>query len=436
MADIQSTVEERGAVRRFLKVEIPAENVREEFDRAYAKLRGKAKIQGFRKGKVPRNVLEQHYGDDVRQDVMRHLIEHACADAFKEHELEPVANPELVSHILDEESGCLNFEAVVEVKPQFELGKYKELEAVRKIVRVDDSHVDETIAGLRERMAVLEPEEDRVNVALGDTIEFDMQAVADGQPVPSASGEGARLEVGAGRFPEEFEKQIVGVTRGIETPIDVHFPEDHQDAELAGKLVRFHVTVRKIQNKILPALDDEFAKSLGFDECETLEDLRSRVRADLEARAITTADRQMRDELLGGLVESHDFEVPETLVIQQIGASLREMGVNDVPEDKIDEIRSALEPQAIRMVRAGFILDAVAKAEGVEVPREDIESEVNRQLAMAGNESEKVRSYYSQPSSVARLHSNMLRDKALEKIAELATRRDETVEESQVAGKD
>jgi trigger factor len=436
MADIQSSVEERGAVRRFLRVEIPAENVREEFDKAYAKLRGKARIQGFRKGKVPRNVLEQHYGDDIREDVVKHLIEHACADVFKEHEIQAVSNPELVSHALDEDGGGLKFEAVVEIKPEFQLGKYKGLDAVRKIVRVDDSHVDETIAGLRERLAVLEPEEDRVNVAHGDVIEFDMRAIADGQPVASASGEGAKLEVGSGHFPEEFEKQIVGVTRGIETPIDVNFPADHRDQELAGKLVRFHVTVKKIQNKIVPALDDEFAKSMGFDGCDTLEDLRTHVRSDLEARSMTDADRRMRDELLAGLVASHDFEVPETLVVQQIGASLRDMGVSDIPEDKVDEIREALEPQAVRMVRAGFILDALAKAEGLEVTREEIESEVNRQLAMAGNESAKVREHYARPSAVARLHSNMLRDRALAKVAELATQRDETVEESQVAGDD
>jgi trigger factor len=136
------------------------------------------------------------------------------------------------------------------------------------------------------------------------------------------------------------------------------------------------------------------------------------------------------------LVASHDFEVPETLVVQQIGASLRDMGVSDIPEDKVDEIREALEPQAVRMVRAGFILDALAKAEGLEVTREEIESEVNRQLAMAGNESAKVREHYARPSAVARLHSNMLRDRALAKVAELATQRDETVEESQVAGDD
>jgi trigger factor len=244
------------------------------------------------------------------------------------------------------------------------------------------------------------------------------------------------MEVGAGRFPDEFEKGVVGVTRGIETPVDVSFPPEHGDPELAGQHVRFAVTVRTMKNKILPTVDDDFVKDLGWEGCETVQQLRDKIRADLEAHALRDADQHMRGELLGRLVEGHPFEVPESMVNRQMGATLRDMGISDIPEDKVDEIRAKLEPSAAKQVRARFILEAIAKAESLDVTREELEQEVRRQLLGAGAEVEKLRQYYSNAGALAGLRMDMLRQKALERLAEVATHRDEFVEESRVAVSD
>lgn len=435
MSELQVTIREEGPVKRRLEIRVPATRVSKETDDAYRRLGGRVQIPGFRRGKVPRRVLEERYADDVRTDVFRHLVEETCAEAVRENALAVVASPEVVEHGLTDE-GSLRYVAVVEIRPSFELGEYKGLAVTRKIDRVEDSHVDAMIDRLRERLAVLSTEEERVNVAAGDVIEFDMSATADGLPLEKASGTGVKMEVGAGRFPEEFEKGIVGVTRGIETPIDVHFAADHGDPDLAGKLVRFAVTVRVIRNKALPSVDDEFVKDLGWEGCESVEDLRAKIRSDLEAHAAREADQRMRGELLGRLVEAHPFDVPESLVNRQMGATLRDMGISEIPEDKVDEIRAKLEPSATRQVRARFILEAIAKAEALDVTREELEQEVRRQLLAAGAESEKLRQYYSGAGAVAGLRMDMIREKALARLAELATHRDEFIEESRVAVSD
>ena len=435
MSELQVTVKEDGPVKRRVEVRVPASRVSAETEQAYRRLAGRVQLPGFRRGKVPRRVLEDRYAHDVRHDVLRHLIEETCAEVVKEQAIPVVSSPEVSEHSFSDD-GTLRYVAVLEVRPTFDLGAYKGLAVARKIERVDEARVDEMIGRLRERMAVLQTEEERVNVGKGDVLDFDMVATCEGRPLEKTSGTGIKIEVGSGRFPKEFEDQLVGVTRGIETPIEVQFPADHADAELAGKRVRFAVTVRAIKNKMLPSVDDEFVKDLGWDDCTTLEQLRNKIRADLEAHAAEEADRRMRGELLGQLVDAHPFDVPESLVNRQIGATLREMGVGEIPEDRVDEIRTKLEPSATKQVRARFILDAVAKAESLDVTSDELEQEVRRQLIAAGAESEKLRQYYSNAGAVVGLRTDMLRDKAMTRLAELATQRDEYVEESHVAVRD
>jgi len=432
MSDLQVTIKEEGPVKRRLEIEVPAARVSKETDNAYRRLGGRVQLPGFRRGKIPRRVLEERYADDVRSDVVRHLIEETCADVVREKSLAVVASPEVVEQGPSADGG-LRYVAIVEVRPTFDLGEYKGLEIARRIERVEESHVDSMVDRLRERLAVLSTEEERVNVAIGDVIEFDMTATSEGRRIEKASGTGIKMEVGAGRFPEDLEKGVVGVTRGIETPIDVAFPTDQGDPELEGKTVRFALTVRTIKNKILPTVDDEFVKDLGWEGCENVAQLREKIRNDLEAHAARDADQRMRGELLGRLVEAHPFEVPEALVNRQMGASLRDMGISEIPEDKVDEIRAKLEPSATKQVRARFLLEAIATAESLDVSREELEQEVRRQLLAAGADAEKLRQYYSSAGALAGLRMDMLREKALARLAELATHRDEFIEESRVA---
>ncbi len=426
-----SAIEDRGPVQKAIKVTVAQDNVGSAFDLAYKKVARTAQVRGFRKGKVPRKVLEEQYGESVHEDVVRDLIQEACSAAIRENEIDVVSDPELLSHSIDD-SGALVFEALVEVRPTFDLGKYSGIDVERKVVRITDEHIESTLAGMRERMAVLQTEEDRVNVARGDVLTFDMYGFCEGEPLEKATGEGVQLEVGSGRFPEDLENGLIGVTRGIRTPIDVTFAEDHSDPELAGKLVRFEVTVSEIKNKILPDLDDAFAGEV-YEDCETLDDLRSKVRESLEQRSSQEADQRVRGELLERLVDAHEFDVPPSIVERQMANSLHEMGIHEIPDERVEEIRSALEPAAIKRVRASFLLDALAKAEELTIEQEELQDEIKRQLMSAGADAERVRNHYAHASSVGALHGRMLRDKAMDRMLELASSRDVEVDESDIA---
>jgi trigger factor len=430
---LTSSITETGPVTRVLKVEVPAGRLAQSMDATFSQLAGRAKLPGFRRGKVPRKVLEREYGTDVREQVISDLTESACRDAIAEHRLTPVANPRLLNRKVNE-AGALEFEVRVEIRPEFKLKPYRALDLVHRVIRVEDRHVDASLESLRERMAELIPEEDRVNVAQGDVVLVDMYAFVDGKPLDSASGKGVVIEVGRGRFPDDLERQLVGVTRGIPTPIDVRFSPEHRDSAIAGKLVRFQVTVREIKNKILPAVDDEFARTVDVDGCNTVADLRDRIRQDLERRAQSDGERRARSELLELLVAAYSFEVPESLLDRRIAEMAHDLGVREVTEQQIEELRKAFRPEAAKQVRVGFVLDSIAAAEQLEVSEEDLRSEVNRMAASAGANAEQVREHYA-PASRAResLRIGMLRDKAVDRVVELASRREVMIDASQVA---
>ncbi len=430
--DISSTVETSGALERKLKVNVSAEHVAAAMDKAYDKLGRSVKLKGFRKGKVPRSVLQREYGGEVERDVISTVMEEACGHAIEEHELDVVVRPRLLNHDFGPDKG-LEFEAAIEVRPEFELGQYKELELDRKVVKVEKAHIDRAIESLRERMAVLETVEDRVNVEGGDILTIDMFGFVEGEAVKGASGEGIQVEVGAGRLPEKLEEGLVGVTRSIKTPILVPFPDDHPDPDIAGRTVRFDVTVREIKTKVLPAVDDDFVADLSWESCDTLADLEEKLRADIGEQFSRDADRRVRGGLLDRLVEAHEFEVPEALVEETIAGYAREMGLSELPEDKREEFRAALGPRATKQVKAGFVLDAVAQAEELEISKDLLRQRIQQEMAVAGERADDVRKYYSLPGAVAELRTRMVREKALDRVFELSTRRDVEVDESQVA---
>lgn len=433
MSEIQSTVEETGPIARTLKVSLSAERVRGGFDAAYRRLQGRAELKGFRKGKAPRPMLEKVYGAEVERDVLSQLIEQGCAQAIRDHNLDVVTSPRLVRHEYAGE-GSLSFEAAVEIRPDVRLGQYKELPAERLVARVDDAQVDAALEGLRQRMAVLRVEEERDVVEKGDVIVFTMYGFDGDKPLAEMSGEGLMLEVGSGRFPEEFEAGVVGVRRGVRTPVTVTFSGDHGDENLRGRTIRFDVTVSEIKVKVLPPLDDDLAAESGIEGCDTLDALREKVRQDLRERARRDADRRMQNVLIGRLVEAHEFDVPESLLHEAIHGYMHEMGAHpDHDSDESLKLHEALAPRARAELRAGFILDAIAVAEDVEVTREDLENRIRAHLAQAGRRIDEVRRHYSQAGAVAELRRNLLREKAAQRVFETASVQEREVEESKVA---
>ncbi|HYC57688.1 MAG TPA: trigger factor [Candidatus Binatia bacterium] len=435
MEEIRSTVEESGPAARTLKVSVSPQHVRGRFDRAYQRLQSRAQLKGFRKGKAPRPMLEKVYGEEVEREVLNELLEEACAASIREHSLDIVSMPRVLKHEYEGEGG-LSFEAAVDVRPDVKLGRYQGLPADLLVAAVGEDKVDEQLERLRERMAVLQTEAERDTVAFGDVVVFDMFGFEGEEPVAGTSGEDIVLDVGANRFPPDFEKQLPGVRRGERTSIVVTFPEEHGDEKLRGRTIRFEVTVKEIKTKILPPVDDSLAIEAGIEGVESLDALRDRIRQDLRDRARREGQRQMQNELIGRLVDAHEFELPKALLHQTIHGYMHELGVEAHGSEQSEELHKALEPRARQELKATFILDAIAAAEGVEVSQEEMEQRVRAQLAQAGRRAEEVRRHYSRPGAVADLRQTLMREKAAQKVFESAVVQEREVEDSQVADDD
>ncbi len=278
---MESTVEDLSPVKKKIGVALPPEEVRAEIDEAYRGLQRRARIKGFRPGKVPRQVLERYYGEQVQSEVIGKLIQESYARALEEHRLHAIARPEIVAEEVRPEAG-LRYSATIEIKPEFEVRDYAGLEVERRVVPVEDAEVDEQIERLRQSLAQMARREDRDTVESGDLVEIAYTGVVEGRVLKGASAESRVIEIGSQTFPPPFEERLVGARRGASIHIDVAYPAHHRSAEIAGKTVTFRVEVKEIGEKVLPALDDEFAKDHG--ECASLAELRDKVR-DVVARA-------------------------------------------------------------------------------------------------------------------------------------------------------
>ncbi len=433
MSEISSTMEESGPAARTLKISVSPELVRGRFDAAFRKLQARAQLKGFRKGKAPRALLEQAYGEEVQRDVVGELLEEACVESIRQHGLDVVAAPRLIRDEFAED-GSLSVEVGVDIRPDVRLGQYKDLSAEKLVVRVEDHHVDGTLDGLRHRMAVLRVEEERAVVEPGDVVVLDMHGFDGETPVPGTSGEGIVVEVGSGRFPQDFEKQLVGVTRAVRTPITVEFGEDHGDESLRGRAIRFDVTVGEIKTKVLPPADDSLAAEAGLEGVETLEALRERIRQDLRQRSVRDSERRLQDALLARLVDAHEFDLPGALLEETIHGYIHELGIaHGSEEEKSPELHATLESRARRSLKAGFLLDAIAAVENLEVSKEELEGRIRGQIASAGKRSDEVRRHYSKAGAIAELRTSLLREKAARCVFESAVVQEREVEESQVA---
>src|SRR5690606_29391238 len=274
----------------YLTVEVPAAMAEEALERAFRRLSRNILIPGFRRGSAPRALVERRIGSQALLDeALDDLLPEAYAQAVRETGIEPIDRP-TVTDIHYEEGQPLSFKAQVEVKPEVTLGDYRSIRVERPQVQVDEADVNNLLERLREAQAQLVPVDDEAEAAEGHVAVIDFKGTVDGQPFPGGEGQDYMVEIGAGRLVEGFEQQLIGMRVGQERDIDVTFPEDHPEVGLAGKAARFHVTLKELKRKELPALDDEFARSVG--EFQTLEELRADVEKNLRRRAEEDAQEQ------------------------------------------------------------------------------------------------------------------------------------------------
>ena len=400
-------------------MELPAEEVDKEFFHVYENLSQRAKIKGFRPGKAPRSVLQGIYGDEVRGQVLSRLVEHSLSQVFREKELQAVSRPEIEANDL-EEGKTFTFSAVVEVKPEIEVKNYLGLEVEKVRLPVNEAQVDVALRHLQEAHAHLEPVENRDVVEQGDYVVLDFVGSVDGKPFPGGKAENYPLDVGRGNALPQFEEAIIGLKRNGEHTISVAYPEDHFNQELAGKVVVFSVTVREIKKKILPSLDDDFAKDHG--ECGSLDELRKKIRTRFESELREIQTRDLKEQLLTRLIEAYPFEVPPTMVDHHVRYLIERHQSRPAargssasgPQPSMEQMRKELEPRALRQVKAMLLVEKIAALEKIEVSDEEVQQKIEEMARSVKEKGLALRELYRREDAREDLRSQVVFDRTMD----------------------
>lgn len=433
--------------RKNLVVEIDSTVVDAEIDKVSRDYGKAARIPGFRPGKVPAKVVRQRFRDQILHDVAHGLIPRAVDEALRERGVEPVDTPD-IRDVVVEEGQPLKFTATFDTVPPIDPGDYATITLKRGGVKVDDAAVDQALATLRERGARYEPVEDR-GVEKGDSVLMDLVRTADAGPPEPESGivltdadaplEGGRgerksdthqnvtVDIGAPANPPGFDDELVGLTAGGRKTFDITYPADYAIKELAGTTVSYDVTVKAVRKRIVPELDDEFAKDLG--DFASLDALKARVREDLEHEANHEAEREIRSELMKQLATRVTFEVPQALLEREIDRRVEEF-VRRLIDQQIDpmktninweEFRERQKEAAAEAVRGALVLDEVARRERVAVAHEEVEAEIAKYAERTGRTPAAVRARLEKEGGVARLYSGLRRERAIDFLLSRAT---------------
>jgi len=403
--------------RRELDLEIPAETVQKAVARVAREFARVARVPGFRPGKAPEALIRRKFAADIQSEVLQSLVPEQIERAVTENKMVPVTRPE-IDKVDFTESGPVKFRATFEVLPEFDLGQYKDLEVEIDDLQIGDADVDKAIEELRDRAATFVPVEGR-SIADGDYAQLKLKGV------PAGGGETLEAEsvlchVGGEETMDAFNQNLRGANAGDHKNFDVTYPSDYPDPKLQGKTYSYAVEVLGIKEKKRPELTDEFAKDVG--EGQTVEELRTKVRENLDAARAHRQNDQTREKLLAQLVQGHDFPVPQALVEHQMDSRL-ERTVRSLAAQGVDPravnvdwvaLRSRQKDRSIEDVKAELLLDRVATAENIDVTDEDVENEIATIAQRSGESATAVRANLTRQGALDRMKSKLRSEKTLD----------------------
>lgn len=369
-------------------------------DKAFTKLAKDVEIAGFRKGQAPKNLVEKQISrNNVYIEAIETMANEVLVEGIKEHDLMPVARPELKITSMTDDKAEIGF--ILVIKPEVQLGEYKGLAYQEETATVTEEEVEKEIDQLRERFAEMVTKEG--NAEHGDTVTIDFLGKKDGVPFAGGQAEGHQLELGSGAFIPGFEDQLIGAKAGDKKDVEVTFPAEYHAEELAGAPVVFEVTVHEVTRKELPSVDDEFAKDVNAPNVETLADLKAQIRTTIEKEKQTQSENIAMDKLITEVVDSAQVDIPEEMIteetdqmIQEFSQRIQQQGVSltaflEMTGQKIDDLRSQMGMDAEKKVKLRLVLEEVAKVEKLEVEEAEIESEYKSIADQYHMETEKVK---------------------------------------------
>jgi trigger factor len=402
-----------------LAVEVPALDVKAEVEKAYSSLQRKAHVKGFRPGKAPRQVLAHLYGPQVENDVANALVQGTLPKALTDQNVTPVNQPQVTAGKL-EQGAAFSYKATFEVQPDIESVDYEGLELTRPPSLADDKLVDEQLEVVRKQHSRLEAPEAPRPAQKGDVVTLDFTLDVGGVQLDEAGGQAVQLEIGSGQILPELEAALTGKNVDDAFDVEASLPGNSPRDELRGKAATFHVKVKDVKERVLPALDDELAKDAG--SFQTLVELRADVQTRLQKMLKDQADSSVAEQIVDKLGQRNPIDVPPSLVEQQcrmmeaeLLQNARRMGQRPTAQD-FQKIHGRVHADAEKKVRAGLLMAAIARKIGLVIGDDDIQKGLEELAVETGKNVAKVRAEYSDPQRRQMLIGMILEDKVLDVI--------------------
>ncbi len=414
---MQIIVQRVSPVLMELQIEIPADTVRDEVDKAYGALARKAHVKGFRPGKAPRSVLTHLYGPQVANDVANTIVNTTLPKALTEKNVTPISQPQVEAGKVAA-SEVFSYKARFEVQPDIEDVKYEGFELVRPPTLVDEKMVEEQLEGLRLRHSTLKTPEPARPAQKGDVLTIDFTIDVDGKEVKDGGGQGVQLELGSGQVIPELDAALMEKSVGDKLTTEVTFPEQHQRPDFRGKKGTFHVAVTDQKEKILPEIDDEFAKDVG--QFQTIVELRADIHTRLEKMMKDRAETALAEQIVVKLNDANPCDVPPSLVEQQCRMMEAELTMQarrvgqPFSREQFQALHERVHADAEKKVRAGLLMAAIARKHEMKVTEEDMEKGFAELAAETGKNVAKLKAEYREKQKRDILIGMILEDKILD----------------------
>ena len=419
-------LEEKNMVK--LVIEASAEEFEAGLNAAYNKNKNKISVPGFRKGKAPRKMIEQLYGSQIFfEDAANEIIPDAYADAAKESGLDIVSQPKVSIEQLEAGKPFI-FAAEVAVRPEVELGEYKGVEVTKADAEVTDADVEEELKKVQDQNSRTVSVEDRA-VKDGDMTVIDFEGFIDGEAFEGGKGENYPLTIGSHSFIDTFDEQMIGMNIGEEKELNVTFPEDYHAENLKGKPATFKVTVKEIKEKQLPELDDDFAQDVS--DFDTLAEYKDDLKKKIAERKESEAKAKKESEAIEKVVEAAKMDIPQAMIDTQVNRMLEDFAMRLQQQGlsveqyfqytgmTADKIMEEMKPEAVKRIKNSLVLEAVAKAENIEVSEEEFEAELQKMADMYKMEIEKIKEFM-QDAEAKQMKDDIAIQKAVELIVSSA----------------
>ena len=406
-----------------LTIEVPAEELEKAIQNAYMKQKSRISLPGFRKGKVPRHMIEKMYGPEIFYEAaVNELVSQEFPKAADESGLEIVSRPEIGVEQIEKGKSFI-FTAEVAVKPEVTLGKYLGVPVKKADIALTEEEVDSEIEKERESNARMITVEDRA-VADGDTAVIDYEGFVDGTAFEGGKGENHSLVIGSHSFIDNFEEQLIGKNTGDDVEVHVTFPEEYHAPDLAGKAAVFQVKINEIKTKELPELDDEFAQDVS--EFDTLAEYRESVEKKLKERKENEARHAKEEEAIQKIIEESQMEIPEAMIDTQTRSMMDDfanrmaqqgLGMEQYLQftgSTVEQLMEQMKPDALKRIQSGLVLEAIAEAEHIEISDEDVNAEIENMAGMYNMEADKLKEMIGDSEK-----ENMKKDLAIQKAVDL-----------------